>query len=139
MFALLKFTERIYYDNNVSGESSEMPPPSRRPIPTQNQNQMPGNEVQCLLEPMSNNSISGSTSSTSLAEELSNGTRLRKSLDLSTSTPVTSRKPEEVPSASTLTTTYMRRPSTSTTSVTSDIMAPLSDLSSVSAGNRSLQ
>ncbi|XP_034489725.1 gamma-tubulin complex component 2 homolog isoform X2 [Drosophila innubila] len=125
MFALLKFTERIYYDNNVSGESAEMPPPSRRPNPMPNPNP---NQVLCLLEPMSNHSIGASSSSNSLADELGNGSRLvRKSLDLSTSTPLTSRKPDEIP----LTTTFMRRPTSSTTSVSSETMAQLAELSSI--------
>ncbi|KAL7744586.1 hypothetical protein ACLKA6_017100 [Drosophila palustris] len=123
MFALLKFTERIYYDNNVTGESSEMPPPSRKTVHPQ---------VQCLLEPHSNNSVSASSSSNSLADDLTSGSRLRKSLDLSTSTPVTSRKPDEVPGLSTVPTTYTRRPApSSATSVSSESIAPPGDLSSI--------
>ncbi|KAH8386582.1 hypothetical protein KR093_001330, partial [Drosophila rubida] len=95
MYALLKFTERIAQDTAWLANASEdytMPPPT-------------GNKLlHNYLETMS---IGGSTLSLN-ADELHPGARARKSLDLSTSTPVTSRKPDESPCPDTL---FARRPS----------------------------
>ncbi|KAH8274889.1 hypothetical protein KR044_009347, partial [Drosophila immigrans] len=99
MYALLKFTERIAQDttwlSNASEDYSMAPPPSSKMLHN-------------YLETISIGSGISSNSAVSLADELHPGARVRKSLDLSTSTPVTSRKPDESPCPDSL---FARRPS----------------------------
>ncbi|XP_060663571.1 LOW QUALITY PROTEIN: gamma-tubulin complex component 2 homolog [Drosophila nasuta] len=98
MYALLKFTERITQEakwhSNASVEYGKLPPASSTKLPHH------------YIDTMSIGSSSIST--LSLADELH--PPARKSLDLSYSTPVTSRKPDESPCLETLLT---RRPSPS--------------------------
>lgn len=114
MYALMVFSERMSEDNPWSASSStrqccDMPPP---------------NQI-------------GSTQS--LADEKTHVARTRKSLDLSTSTPVTSRKTDLSPTHSVATamsgTKFTRRAAPPAASSISEPSVPRGDLSLVCCGN----
>ncbi|KAH8396173.1 hypothetical protein KR222_004543, partial [Zaprionus bogoriensis] len=137
MYALMVFSERMSDDNTWASSSSsrqclEMPPPATATAAstataTASSLGHKTSHMQAVLE-----HIGGSTNS--LAEEQLHVARSRKSLDLSTSTPVTSRKTDLSPTHSTGAaiggaSMFGRRPTPSA----SDQIAPRGDLSVVSA------